>query len=95
MTLPIVYPSPQPMTIDTQREESPFANTMGSVEQRWTSEQIADFVRKLGFLGTEKERGDKIKLFLHLNSVSIISYVTINRTVCMLLLIEQSTCYYN
>ena len=92
MTLPVVYPSPQPMTIDTQREESPFANTMGSVEQRWTSEQIADFVRKLGFLGTEKEGGDKIKLFLHLNSVSIISYVT---TVCMLLLIEQSPCYYN
>ena len=40
------------------------------IEQRWTSEQIADFVRKLGFLDVKKEGGDLIKHFLHLNSVS-------------------------
>jgi len=36
----------------------------------WNSEQISDFVRKLGFLDTEKEGGDKIKHFLHVNEVS-------------------------
>ena len=45
---------------------------MKSIEQRWTREQIGDFVRKLGFLDTEKEGGDKIKQFLHLHSVSIV-----------------------
>ena len=37
--------------------------------QCWNSEQINDFVRKLGFLDTEKEGGDKIKHFLHINEV--------------------------
>ena len=37
--------------------------------QRWNSEQINDFVRKLGFLDREKEGGDKIKHFLHVNEV--------------------------
>ena len=35
----------------------------------WSGEQINDFVRKLGFLDTEKEGGDKIKNFLHINEV--------------------------
>ena len=39
--------------------------------QRWNSEQISDFVRKLGFLDTEKEGGDKIKEFLHVNEVCV------------------------
>ena len=39
--------------------------------QRWNSEQISDFVRKLGFLDTEKEAGNKIKDFLHVNEVCL------------------------
>ena len=74
VTLPTLYPSPQPQTFTDhplQDPTAPFSNiTMGGVEQKWSSEQIADFVRKLGFLDAEKEGGDKIKLFLHLNSVS-------------------------
>lgn len=39
--------------------------------ERWNTEQIGDFVRKLGFLDKEKDRegGDKIKHFLHVNEV--------------------------
>ena len=37
--------------------------------ENWTREQINDFVRKLGFLDAQKEGGDKIKLFLHINEV--------------------------
>lgn len=40
-----------------------------SRDERWTREQINDFVRKLGFLDTQKEGGDKIKHFLHINEV--------------------------
>eukprot|EP00731_Ephydatia_muelleri_P026772 Em0018g872a len=40
-----------------------------SGKERWSKEQIDDFVRKLGFLDAEKEGGDKIKLFLRLNEV--------------------------
>ena len=39
--------------------------------QCWNSEQIGDFVRKLGFLDTEKEGGDEIKHFLHVNEVCV------------------------
>ena len=39
--------------------------------QHWNSEQINDFVRKLGFLDTEKEGGNKIKHFLHINEVCV------------------------
>ena len=38
-------------------------------KERWSKEQIDDFVRKLGFLDAEKEGGDKIKHFLTLNEV--------------------------
>ena len=44
---------------------------LGMNTQRWNSEQIGDFVRKLGFLDTEKEGGDKIKNFLHINEVCV------------------------
>ena len=42
------------------------------IKESWTSEQINDFVRKLGFLdtGREEER-DQIKLFLHINEVCV------------------------
>ena len=40
--------------------------------ERWNTEQIGDFVRKLGFLDKEKDKegGDKIKHFLHVNEVN-------------------------
>ncbi len=66
ITLPTVYPSPLP---SMDKKEELFSNTIGSIEQRWNNEQIADFVRKLGFLDTKKEGGDAIRQFLHLNSV--------------------------
>ena len=37
-------------------------------KERWSKEQIDDFVRKLGFWDAEKGE-DKIKHFLHLNEV--------------------------
>ena len=37
--------------------------------ENWTREQINDFVRKLGFLDAQKEGGDQIKHFLHINEV--------------------------
>lgn len=41
--------------------------------ERWNTEQIGDFVRKLGFLDKEKdkEEGDKIKHFLQVNEVCV------------------------
>ena len=41
----------------------------GKRVEGWNEEQINDFVRKLGFLDTQKEGGDKIKHFLHINEV--------------------------
>ena len=46
-----------------------------SGKERWSKEQIDDFVRKLGFLDAEKEGGDKIKQFLHLNEVVLHSCI--------------------
>ena len=48
----------------------------GPKQEQWNSEQIGDFVRKLGFMDTEKEGGEKIKHFRHISAVStIIVYV--------------------
>ena len=43
-------------------------------KQHWNSEQIGDFVRKLGFLDTRKEGGDQIKHFLYINEVCVREY---------------------
>jgi hypothetical protein len=45
--------------------------------ERWNTEQIGDFVRKLGFLDKEKDKGegDKIKHFLHVNEVHAYMHV--------------------
>ena len=40
-------------------------------KERKTSEQINDFVRKLGFMDKEKEGGDFIKDFLYFSQVSL------------------------
>ena len=39
--------------------------------ERWNQEQIADFARKLGFIDTEKEGGEKIKHYRHIGDVCI------------------------
>ena len=39
--------------------------------ENWNREQINDFVRKLGFLDAQREGGNQIKHFLHINEVSI------------------------
>lgn len=51
--------------MDSRGDEYPSTTT-----ELWNNEQINDFVRKLGFLDTEKEGGDSIKQFLHINEVS-------------------------
>ena len=54
-----------------QQESQNRHDTLVVNVQRWNSEQINDFVRKLGFLDTEKEGGDNIKHFLHVNEVCL------------------------
>ena len=40
-------------------------------QEKWSSEQIEDFVRKLGFLDKDKEEGGgRITTFLHFNQAS-------------------------
>ena len=56
--------------LESQYDGAKEARTQGSNVEMWNAEQINDFVRKLGFLDTEKEGGDKIKDFLHINEVS-------------------------
>ena len=43
-----------------------------SRKENWNREQINDFVRKLGFLDAQKEGGDQIKHFLHINEVILV-----------------------
>ena len=39
--------------------------------ESWSQKQIHDFVRKLGFLDTQKEGGAQTKHFLHINEVCL------------------------
>lgn len=39
-------------------------------EEKMNSEQVRDFVRKLGFVDKDKKGGNQIKQFLHLYQVS-------------------------
>ncbi len=66
----------QPPSLDDMGPRSTFSRMdsrgdeyLSTTLERWNSEQINDFVRKLGFLDTEKEGGDSIKHFLHINEV--------------------------
>ena len=59
--------------------------------QCWNSEHINDFVRKLGFLDTEKEGGYKIKHFLHINEVCI-SFGTVIMSIRIIRLFSDSCC---
>ena len=48
-----------------------------SRKESWNEEQINDFVQKLGFLDAEREGGDQIKHFLHINEVRLIVLCTL------------------
>ena len=48
-------------------------------KENWNREQINDFVRKLGFLDAQKEGGDQIKHFLHINEVHFKLYLWVNK----------------
>ena len=41
-------------------------------EETWDSEQTGNFARKLGFLDSEKEGGEMVKPFLHVNEVYVV-----------------------
>jgi len=53
------------------------------VEQKWKSEQIGDFVRKLGFLDAEGSDGDQINRFLYLNQVCVCVCLHVCVCVCV------------
>ena len=59
----------EPQTSDLDRSMS-----KRSKPEQWNSEQIGDFVRKLGFMDAEREGGEKIKHFRHISSVSTTLY---------------------
>lgn len=73
---------PEQLTIDSSCSPSPHHNVDAPLQvhakfqmkkariERWNSEQIRDFVRKLGFLDKDEEGGDNIKHFLQLNQVT-------------------------
>eukprot|EP00731_Ephydatia_muelleri_P021726 Em0014g317a len=61
--------SGQPFGMETEAWKNDDKESSG--KERWSKEQIDDFVRKLAFLDAEKG-GDKIKHFLHLNEVRVI-----------------------
>ena len=47
-------------------------------EEKWNSEEIRDFVRKLGFVDKDKaESRDKIRCFLRLHQASSLAYCLI------------------
>ncbi len=48
----------------------PFQESTPEKPKRWNSEKISDFVRKLGFMDTSSEEGDKIERFRDINEVS-------------------------
>ena len=52
-------------------------------KEKKNSEQIRDFVRKLGFVDEEKKGGDQIRHFLQLNQVShFVMLLTVTFFVC-------------
>lgn len=58
-----------PRTVLHSTESGLGNGTHVSRKENWNREQINDFVRKLGFLDAQKESGDQIKHFLHINEV--------------------------
>ena len=46
------------------------------IKERWESEQITDFVRKLGFMESKKGE-EQIQHFLHLNEVITLVLLTV------------------
>ena len=71
--------SSQISKLETQTSDLERGMSKRSKPEQWNSEQIGDFVRKLGFMDTEREGGEKIKHFRHISSVSMILYHGDNR----------------
>ncbi len=68
-------------TSSSRPEQLKFSDSEGGVGKRskaeqWNSEQIGDFVRKLGFMDAEREGGEKIKHFRHISFVSDCVYTS-------------------
>ena len=56
--------------ISNEEQTSAVPNQDDNVkEEKWDSEQTANFARKLGFLDSEKAGGELVKPFLHINEV--------------------------
>jgi hypothetical protein len=68
---PVTSPAPQQDPAEPRYLFTESHPELGRVrKERWNSEQIRDFVRKLGFMDTEREEGGvRIKHFLHLSQV--------------------------
>ena len=49
----------------------PTAASSDNLKETWNSEQIADFVRKLGLLDSHEETEDSVKTFLQLHAVCL------------------------
>lgn len=71
-------PSTQPASImlaetPSEKQTSVIQKQDNSVKPEiWDSEQTATFVRKLGFLDSDKAGGNMVKPFLHINEVCFI-----------------------
>jgi len=63
--------TPRTLPRSTSYPESGTGLNAAKRVESWSQEQINDFVRKLGFLDTQKEGGAKIKHFLHINEVCL------------------------
>lgn len=59
--------------------------------EEWNSEQIRDFVRKLGFIDKEKAEGVQIKRFLSLNQVKY-THKTLTIINCNFLFLKFRRC---
>ena len=64
-------PSQEDVSSQISQPVQSYQKESSAGKERWSKEQIGDFVRKLGFLDAEKEGGDKIRRFLHLNEVCV------------------------
>ena len=68
------YTTMAPIRTSNSKEILPQTlNEKGLRVQKWSKQQIDDFVTKLGFLDAEKDGGNNVKKFLHLNEVILSS----------------------
>ncbi len=53
----------------------PVAKSTANLLETWNSEDIGDFVRKLGLLDSQEETKEKIQVFLQLNEVASCAFL--------------------